>query len=419
MSKGAGQGITGPDAALLAILRGALPDPLPDRIGIAVSGGGDSVALLHLLWRLGGASLHAVTIDHRLRPEAAEEAVQVAALCQKLGVAHETLVWDHGDISGNIPDQARRARYGLIAEWAKRNGIGHVLLGHTANDQAETLLMELAREAGLDGLSGMRPGWTADGCRWLRPLLSVRRSALRDYLRQRGIQWIDDPTNADESYQRVRARRALTALKPLGIDAEGLARVARNLAAAREELVLSTHALAGRIARTEAGMVRMKRPGLMDAGEDARRRLVIAALRWVAGAVYAPRADAVQRLLDAIAAGKSATLAGCAIRCASEEIRVLRELKAVAGVETRTANLWDNRWRLTGPHDPALSVRALGPDGLAQLKDWRATGLPRAALIVTPAIWRGDTLIAAPRAGKANGWTAEIVTPFPEGVLSH
>lgn len=419
MSKGAGQGITGPDAALLATLRTALPDPLPDRIGVAVSGGGDSVALLHLLWRLGGASLHAVTIDHRLRPEAADEAVQVSALCQRLGVAHETLVWEHGEISGNIPDQARRARYGLIAEWAKRNGVGHLLLGHTADDQAETLVMELAREAGLDGLSGMRPSWAADSIFWQRPLLSVSRSTLRDYLRGRGIQWIDDPTNADESYQRVRARHALAALKPLGIESEGLARVARNLSIARGELVLAALNLADLIARAEAGTVRIERPGLMAAGEDARRRLVIAALRWVAGAVYAPRADAVQRLLDAIAAGKSATLAGCAIRCTNEEIRVLREPKAVAGVEARTTNLWDNRWRLTGPHDPALFLRALGPEGLVQVKDWRATGLPRAALIVTPAIWRGDTLIAAPLAGLGNGWTAEIVTPFPEGVLSH
>ena len=177
--------------------------------------------------------------------------------------------------------------------------------------------------------------------------------------------------------------------------------------------------LAAGIGRTEAGKVRIERTGLLAAGEDVRRRLVIAALRWVAGAGYAPRADAVQRLLDAIAAGKSATLAGCAIRCGTADIRVAREPKAFAGVETGTRDLWDNRWRLAGPPDPALRVQVLGPEGLLQVKAWLATGLSRATLIVTPAIWRGDRLVAAPLAGLSNGWVAEIVAAFPGDVLSH
>lgn len=417
-----GQDRSGPDALLLDVLAPALPSPLPHRIGIAVSGGGDSLALLHLVWRLlagRGTELRAVTVDHRLRREAAAEAEHVARFCASIGVRHDTLVWDHDEIAGNLPDQSRRARYGLIAHWAKERGIGHVFLGHTADDQAETLLMELAREAGLDGLSGMRPEWSADGIRWQRPLLPVGRAELRDYLDRQGICWIDDPSNTDESYQRVRARKALASLAPLGIGAEGLARVARNLAAAREELVVAALALATRIARTEAGTVRIGRAGLMAAGEDARRRLVVAALRWTSGADYAPRAEALGRLMAAMAAGRSATLAGCSIRTGADEVSFLRELKAVGGIETGTGDLWDKRWRLTGPHDPGLRIRALGAEGLRSCKDWRATGLSRAALVVSPAIWRGEMLIAAPLAGKVEGWVVEIVTPFPEGVLSH
>ncbi|MGL4281838.1 MAG: tRNA lysidine(34) synthetase TilS, partial [Albidovulum sp.] len=111
--------------------------------------------------------------------------------------------------------------------------------------------------------------------------------------------------------------------------------------------------------------------------------------------------------------------AGCKVKVSEAEFRVSREPKAVAGLECPTDALWDRRWRLTGPDDARLRIRALGAEGLRTCKDWRVIGLSRAALIVSPAIWRGEALVAAPLAGKANGWTAEIVTPFPQGVLSH
>ncbi|MGB7261684.1 MAG: tRNA lysidine(34) synthetase TilS, partial [Albidovulum sp.] len=149
----------GDDAFLLHVAEHAFRSETPDVIAVAVSGGSDSMALLSLFARIQarrGGQLRAVTVDHRLRPEAADEAQAVAAFCQKINVQHDILVWDHGEITGNLQDQARRARYGLIGEWAQRSGIGHIVLGHTADDQAETFLMGLAREAGIDGLSGMR-----------------------------------------------------------------------------------------------------------------------------------------------------------------------------------------------------------------------------------------------------------------------
>jgi tRNA(Ile)-lysidine synthase len=412
----------GEDAFLLHVPAFSYPGEWPGSIAVAVSGGSDSMALLHLFTRLQrhhGGTVHAVTIDHRLRPEAAEEARFVARFCAELGVPHEILVWVHGAIEGNVQDKARRARYALIGDWAHGAGIGDVVLGHTADDQAETFLMGLAREAGLDGLSGMRRNWTEDGIRWARPYLATPREDLRAYLVRHGIDWIEDPSNSDDRYQRVKARRAMRALAPLGITTEGLAGVATNLALARSDLVHLAVEAAQRIARTSAGEVVFDLSLWKRTGPDTRRRLLIAALRWVSSAEYAPRSHQIARLEASIRQGRDATLSGCRVRVSEDEFYVSREPKAVAGLECRTDALWDHRWRLTGPHDPALRIRALGAAGLSACKDWRETGLSRAALIVSPAIWRGDDLIAAPLAGKANGWRAEIVTAFPQGVLSH
>ena len=412
----------GEDAFLLHFVEHAFLREAPATLGVAVSGGSDSMALLSLAARVQahrGGAVRAVTVDHKLRPEAADEARVVDAFCQSIGVRHDTLVWDHDKIEGNLQDQARRARYSLIADWAQREGVEHVLLGHTADDQAETFLMGLAREAGIDGLSGMRQAWEENGIRFSRPLLAITRTQLRAHLTRQGIDWIEDPSNADERFTRVKARRALKALKPLGVTVEKLSRVAVNLSIARQTVVNATVAAADLVAKAEAGEVLLERTAFRRLGPEISRRILIGALRWVSTSEYAPRADAVFRVQHAIDEGRDATLSGCKIKVGDTDIRITREPRAVAGLEGATDQIWDGRWRLTGPHEAGLTVRALGAAGLRDCTDWRKTGQNRAALIVSPAIWRGDTLIAAPIAGLENGWKAEIVAGFHSFLLSH
>uniref|UniRef100_UPI0026223B47 tRNA lysidine(34) synthetase TilS n=1 Tax=uncultured Amaricoccus sp. TaxID=339341 RepID=UPI0026223B47 len=209
----------------------ALP-PLPDgRLGVAVSGGGDSVALL-LLLHAAGRDLAAVTVDHGLRPESVGEAASVAALCAARGIPHSVLRWEDRDPRGNLQQAAREARRSLIAGWAEASGIAAVALGHTLDDQAETVVMRLARGSGVDGLSAMRPETLALGILWLRPLLGIRRAALRAWLAAEGVAWAEDPTNADARFDRVRARLALPTLAGLGIGPERLAATARAVARA-------------------------------------------------------------------------------------------------------------------------------------------------------------------------------------------
>ena len=185
---------------------------VPGVIGVAVSGGSDSLALLHLLhdWQsAGGPAVRAATVDHGLRAGAAAEAAEVARICAGLGVAHKTLAWRDWDGAGNLPDRARRARYALLAEWARGHGIADIAVGHTEDDLAETFVMRLARGAGVDGLAAMRDRWREAGVTFHRPLLALRRDHLRDLLRARGVAWVEDPTNSDAGYERVRTRAAL------------------------------------------------------------------------------------------------------------------------------------------------------------------------------------------------------------------
>lgn len=196
------------DAAL-----GAVPADLRAApIGLAVSGGSDSLGLLHLAHRWArprGAKLLVLTVDHRLRAASSAEAARVAEIAQGLGLAHQTLAWD-----APVPRQsaARRARHALLAGALTSAG-GHLLLtGHTASDQAETVLMRARQGSGWYGLAGMRalslsPVWPEGAGIWIaRPLLGETREDLRDWLEGQGKGWLDDPSNANPDFERVRVR---------------------------------------------------------------------------------------------------------------------------------------------------------------------------------------------------------------------
>ncbi|PCD77819.1 tRNA lysidine(34) synthetase TilS [Pseudothioclava arenosa] len=385
------------DLARTAFDPGAVP-----RVGVAVSGGSDSMAALHLLAR--HHAVAAVTVDHGLRPEAAAEAAFVAKACAALGVPHDTLRWAGAGAQGNLMDQARRARLRLIAEWARARGIGHVVLAHTLDDQAETFVMRLAREAGLEGLSGMRPAFEAEGITWHRPFLSVRRAALRDWLGAQGVGWIDDPSNDNPRFERVRARQALAQLAPLGVTPEALGAVIDHLAAADGALARQLAQFGATHLREEAGDLVIEAEAFATLDPELQRRLIRAALTWVSGEDYGPRAAKLARFLEV---PKTATLHGCKITCAKGVLRLTREAKAVMALRVPAGGHWD-RWRLEGPRTEGAEIAVLGAEGLRQCPDWRAAGLPRASLMASPGVWRGEILLAAPVAGLKNGWKAQI-----------
>lgn len=385
------------DSPLVGLVRQRLS--ITGTLGVAVSGGVDSTALLHLT-KAAGFQVEAVTVDHRLRPESAAEAALVAKDCARMGIPHRVQVWDHGPlVPGNLMDAARQARMALITDWARDRGIAHVALGHTQDDQAETVLMGLARQAGVAGLSGMRPWWQAGGITFHRPLLEAGRDELRDWLQSQGIGWLDDPTNEDPRFTRIKARKALAALAPLGITAAGLAAVAGHLASAQAALTAMAARAAGQHVALRAGAVQIT-AGLFTEPTEVQRLIVARAIDWLRQEPCLLRADDLRRFQDAVRDGRDATLAGCRHRGGW----VFREARAL-GPDAAVGALWDRRWNVTGPPG---TVSALGEAGLRACPDWRATGLPRQVLAVTPAVWREGALVSAPLAGWENGWTARV-----------
>lgn len=383
-------------------------------LGLAVSGGGDSMALLHLAVAA-GVSVAVATVDHGLREEAAAEASGVARACAALGVAHVTLRWQW-DGKGNLQDSARRGRLSMLSAWARQAGLAAVALGHTQDDVAETFLMRLARGAGVDGLSAMATRREVEGVAFVRPLLGVSRGELRDWLRGRGLDWVDDPSNANDRFARVRARRALAGLAATGVTAQSLAAVAAQMAEVRDALDAQAAQAAAQAARTEAGDMLFDAAGFAGLPAETRRRLLLAAVMWIASAEYGPRGADLIRLRDAVDAGKAATLAGVRVTHAKGFVRLGREARAVAGLQAPAQGLWDGRWRISGGDHKGLTLRATGDEGLRCCPDWRATGLPRATLLAAPALWRGAELIAAPLAGLDAGW--QLSCTAPTGVLT-
>ncbi len=397
-------------------------------IGLAVSGGGDSVAMLWLVapWaKARGVAVSVATVDHGLRPEAAEEARFVEGLCRDIGVPHHTLRWAGWDGRGNLQARARDARRTLLTEWARGRGVDAILLAHTRDDQAETFLLRLARGSGVDGLSGMvQERVDDDGLRWLRPLLGESRAALRDYLGRVGRRWIDDPSNSDLRHDRVKARQALSALEPLGLRAEDLARTAWRLSLASDALRHHAAEAAGRIAvATRAGEVSFEFDAFVQLPYETHLRLAAEAIRWISGGTYRPRLLSLQESL-ALSFSRPRTLSGTLLRrrsklSAGARLVIGREPRGAARVAAvPTTALWDGRWRLSGPHAPDLEVRMLGDAGLALCPDWWDTGLDRTSLLASPAVWRGTALVAAPVAGRPEGWAAQVVPGFHQFLAS-
>lgn len=415
-----------PAGILAARMALALPAPLPGCLGVAVSGGGDSLALMVLVaeWcRSVGVTLRAATVDHGLRAEAATEARQVAATATALGVPHDTLVWRDRSGRGNLQAEARSARQTLLTGWARDHGIGYICLGHTRDDQAETVLLRLARGSGVDGLSAMSLSTCfEDGPVWLRPLLTVRRATLRDVLRTRDLDWAEDPSNQNLQFDRIKARQLLAAVPLPGLDVDHLADTADRMAAARRVLSRVARDAAQNVVEIEGADVVFSAPGLVTLEDETRWRLLAEALCRVSSSPYRPRLKALRAAEAELAAGRQVSLHGCLIVPGHDRLRVLREPAAVASLAAPAPGRWDGRWQVEGPEGTGFTLRALGPAGLAERPGWRTSGIHRLSLLSSPAVWKNAKLVAVPVLDASSGWQARLSwgkTEFCAGLLSH
>lgn len=293
---------------------------------LAVSGGPDSMALMHLASRwaatsTAGPPLFVATVDHGLRAGSRDEALLVAQAARSLGLPHACLTWDGPKPRARLQERARAARYALLAEHARRCGADHVVTAHHADDQAETVLMRLGRGSGIGGLAAMRRrSILAPGLILARPLLSRTKADLVAVCRDHGLPCVEDPSNADPAFARARLRRQAASAASLGLDTRSLTRLARRMARADEAIETAASLIEQTLGVTlKKGTVRVVLPPDGTLGPEICLRLL---RRWITAAVEpaAIRLDGLENLADALLhAAKAArpfagTLAGASIR---------------------------------------------------------------------------------------------------------
>ncbi|MHA1164931.1 MAG: tRNA lysidine(34) synthetase TilS [Alphaproteobacteria bacterium] len=395
---------------LFACLEGA------SHVGLAVSGGADSLALMHLVhgWRQHRGArtprLSVLTIDHGLRPESAGEAEWVAKQAEALGLPGVILRWRSDKKTSAIQENAREARYALMAEFAHANALDALVSAHHLDDQAETVLMRLGRGSGVDGLAAMPALRSCAGVPLHRPLLDVPKARLVATLQKLGCEWLEDPSNEDTRFERVRVRRAMEKLADIGISAQALARTARRLRRAREALdQIAARFLSDHAKLEDAGYCRIAMAALHAAPDDIVLRALARAIEGVGGSPSRLRMSKLEALLEALREGaKSAvTLGGCRIVPGEDELLVLREAGRTGlddiVLKPGECGLWDNRYRVSlgKASSDTLHVRALGSSGYGQIRArlGLALTLPEHAADGIVSFWNEDSVLAVPPLG--------------------
>lgn len=346
-------------------------------IVLALSGGGDSTALLHLLAdALGAARVYALIVDHALRAGSAEDARKALGFTQARGVTAEivTLAWSSKEKRSQ--ETARRARYRALCGAARRVSAEIIVTAHTADDQAETVLMRAASGSSWRGLAGMAawspaPVWPEGrGVALARPLLGARGADLRALLKARGADWIEDPANSNEVFARVRARKRLAELDAAGFDPMALAGLAAKLRPLVEAVDGDAAGLIARAARFE-GEHALVTCAAWSASLEARRRALSLLIAAAAGAQREPEADALARLEARFRAGafRGASLGGARLARAGGTVRIGRDPGALRGradgapgvaplaLAARIETVWDGRLALIAA-EAGWSVRA-------------------------------------------------------------
>jgi tRNA(Ile)-lysidine synthase len=321
------------------------------RIAVAVSGGADSMALLHKLGvrseELGvnracgntraskqeqstphssllTPNLTALTVDHGLRKESELEAQMVAKACTKLGIEHHILKWVGEKPSTGIEARAREARYELMLKFCRENGVDVLMTAHQADDQIETFLLNLGRGSGVYGLAGMRAEQVRDGITIARPLLQVSRAELRKYCEDNNIKFIDDPMNHDPKFLRVKIRQNRRLLREkLDISDARILAAVNALGRVREALEDDVEALAESVYINARAV--FQEDFLFDLDTEIQLKLLSYLIQKIGGEKYPIRMAQIKSAIQQLRGDCKFTLGHCVLRRLGKKILIARE----------------------------------------------------------------------------------------------
>jgi len=380
-------------------------------VAVAVSGGADSLSLAVLLHEI--RPIVALIVDHGLRENSANEAQETSEKLTSLGIENDILVWHHEELpNANIQAAAREARYALMRDWCKERGINFLCTAHHIDDQAETVLLRLARGSGVYGLAGMAEKRDlGKGIELARPVLNVSKQRLVAVLYERGIAWVEDPSNSNIAFDRVKVRNLLENPPLEGLQADRLGATAERFARSRRALEFYQRRwLLDAVEFFDAGYAILDRNKFADVPEDIYLRAMNSLIQFAGGGGYAPRFEKLLRLTGVLLDEnfKGYTLSGVQFTpFSANEILVCREKSALTPAEPICVEYtaWDNRFDVDATNcltEHPLLIGPLGDGGriiinenLTDLKD-AAGSVPKLVLPTLPAFFHGERLIAVP-----------------------
>ncbi len=365
------------------------------RLAVAVSGGNDSMALLKLadLWvKARGGNLTAFHVDHGLRTESSQEAIQVKTWAEALDIPCSILKWTHGPISSRIQQKARDARYQLLLGACKEEKILHLLVAHHRDDDLETLQIRQEAQSGEWGLAGMAACQEFESVRILRPLLDFTKEELRQVLGNHPH--VEDPSNENLRFRRVQLRQKKEFFEDSLLETLGTYKVQRQ---EQEGFLLG--AMSVYVSFFKEGYAVLDPRFMAALPPSLSLKLLGYTLRCMGGLEYLPRQEALQRALTKLEKSLSATCGGCQLKFIGGKILVIREARAKPVlISSQTPFLWDKRFWIENISEKAvgLEVGRLGPQGWLQVKKDIPISTSSMIAQTFPTLWRGGGTVEVP-----------------------
>ena len=378
-----------------------------DRIALAVSGGRDSMALMYLVYRWKAhlalnIEIEVLTVNHNLRKAAEDECGFVQKIAKNYGFKHKVLIWEHEHVETSIQEKARKARYQLMLDYAREENIDTILTAHTSDDNIETFIMRLAKGSGLNGLKSINEIRHEDGIRIDRPLLSLSRSLTTEILRSTGNEWVDDPTNEDERFERVKIRNNISSLSSFNISSGNLTKTIQRLTRAHESISFFTNLVSQELVElSELGHADVKLDKLRNYPKEIILRVLAKALTDInGGTVSLSSLEAV--FAELIKTERCKTLNGCQIIPQKNKYVIVRENRGISPAEIKINERisWDGRFdvHLKSCDNTNIVIDQIGnADDLRTMIDGTSfQSMPKYVLRTLPGGFIKDKLVLLP-----------------------